>query len=655
MALRDTSAFGSFGTTDTMARKDVVIPVIFLGTPGDDYLVFFDGTIPTYSAGTDYLGAVYSAGDGNDMLSGSFGPDAMNGGNGNDFIKGYYGDDKINGGDGIDTVDYRYYGNHLLSPRPGGGWSSRFEGVTIDLGNGYSEGHRDGVIDNDTLISIENATGSEYKDIIHGSGVDNTLEGRNGNDYLFGWDGFDTLYGGGGRDIMAGGEGDDTLIGGEGDDHVVGGAGTDTVSYLYAVRGLTISLAGGTATDGLYDNDTLIDIETVTGSNFNDSIEGNDAANRLEGRGGNDWLQGNGGDDRLYGGYDDDALNGGAGADFLDGGPGRDTAEFADSGVGVDIDLDAGVGLFGDAQGDVLESIENAVGSAFVDNLRGSTAANHLFGMNGADFLFGEGNNDQLFGGNGRDTLMGGDDHDSLIGEAGADILDGGAGIDTASYSDSFEGVTVSLVTGIGSGGDAEGDTLFGVENLFGSANDDVLTGDGGNNLINAGVGNDLVDGGAGHDYLADEDGNDTMLGRGGNDMILAGWGNDDVSGAAGDDYIFGDRGRDQLTGGNGADSFVYRMIQDSTVTAAGRDTIGDFEIGTDKIDLSGIDAFADGIFNDAFSFVGEAALTGAGQVHIRFDNGSTIIEGDVDGLPGADFAIVLVGTRALTAADFVL
>ena len=86
----------------------------------------------------------------------------------------------------------------------------------------------DGVIDNDTLISIENATGSEYKDIIHGSGVDNTLEGRNGNDYLFGWDGFDTLYGGGGRDIMAGGEGDDTLIGGEGDDHVVGGAGTDT-------------------------------------------------------------------------------------------------------------------------------------------------------------------------------------------------------------------------------------------------------------------------------------------------------------------------------------------------------------------------------------------------------------------------------------------
>jgi hypothetical protein len=71
-----------------------------------------------------------------------------------------------------------------------------------------------------------------------------------------------------------------------------------------------------------------------------------------------------------------------------------------------------------------------------------------------------------LFGGSGNDTLDGG---------TGADVLIGGDGTDTADYSLSAAGVTVSLLTGLGAGGDAQGDTLGGIENIIGSALADVL------------------------------------------------------------------------------------------------------------------------------------------------------------------------------------
>ena len=54
-------------------------------------------------------------------------------------------------------------------------------------------------------------------------------------------------------------------------------------------------------------------------------------------------------------------------------------------------------------------------------------------------------------------------------------------------------GVNVSLATGVGSGGDAEGDTLANIENLTGSGQNDTLEGDGGNNLLAGGAGTDTV------------------------------------------------------------------------------------------------------------------------------------------------------------------
>ena len=117
------------------------------------------------------------------------------------------------------------------------------------------------------------------------------------------------------------------------------------------------------------------------------------------------------------------------------------------------MDLSAGTGNGGDAQGDTLVSIENISGSQGNDRLTGNAAANILQGWNGDD---------------------------ALRGGVGADRLDGGAGNDTASYDTSWAGVTVDLSTGIGSGGDAQGDILVSIENVSGSAGTDTLIGNAG-------------------------------------------------------------------------------------------------------------------------------------------------------------------------------
>ena len=175
----------------------------------------------------------------------------------------------------------------------------------------------------------------------------------------------------------------------------------------------------------------------------------------------------------LFGGSGNDTLDGGAGADVLIGGDGTDTADYSLSAAGVTVSLLTGLGAGGDAQGDTLGGIENITGSAQADTLTGDGAAN---------------------------TLDGGSGNDTLIGGAGADTLIGGPGTDTASYASSGAEVTVNLQTGSGSGGDAQGDTLSGIENIIGSAFADVLTGDGGANTLVGGAGPDALNGGGGTD-----------------------------------------------------------------------------------------------------------------------------------------------------------
>jgi Ca2+-binding RTX toxin-like protein len=114
----------------------------------------------------------------------------------------------------------------------------------------------------------------------------------------------DTLVGGAGNDVLTGGLGVNTLN---------GGAGSNTASYATAAAGVTVALKAGAQKTGGAGTDTLIDIESLTGSKFHDVLTGDAHANRLSGGAGNDTLIGGGGADVLIGGAGADKLVGGSG------------------------------------------------------------------------------------------------------------------------------------------------------------------------------------------------------------------------------------------------------------------------------------------------------------------------------------------------------
>ena len=265
--------------------------------------------------------------------------------------------------------------------------------------------------------------------------------------------------------------------------------------------------------------------------NADDGItSGNDTVHAGDG---NDTIRGLGGDDDLYGEDGRDTIYGGDGVDWLDGGKNDDS----------------------------------------------------LFGGDKNDYLFGQGGDDQLYGENNNDYLDGG---------AGADRLDGGDGIDVVSYYLSDEGVHVSLspfhLVGSGNwGGDAEGDTLFSIENLSGSKYDDELYGNNQANLLWGLEGNDVISGGGGADQIDGGDGIDTVSYEGSAEGVSvwlkydSAWGGDAagdqldsienlvgsahgdtlggddsdnvINGLAGENHLYGYGGNDVLWGGDDKDS----------------------------------------------------------------------------------------------------
>jgi hypothetical protein len=84
-------------------------------------------------------------------------------------------------------------------------------------------------------------------------------------------------------------------------------------------------------------------------------------------------------------------------------------------------------------------------------------------------------------------------------------------------------------------------------------------------------------------------------------------------------------------------------------------DVIADFVSGTDRIDLSAIDANGGTAGDDAFTYIGAAAFTGlAGQLRALTLEGFVHIYGDTDGDAFPDLHIIAMGTQIL-AGDFVL
>ncbi len=154
--------------------------------------------------------------------------------------------------------------------------------------------------------------------------------------------------------------------------------------------------------------------------------------------------------------------------------------------------------------------IENATGTNDTnkgDILIGNAWNNVLRGLDGDDFLYGDGfAYDGVEGFSGIDAQDMNDpnrtrplsDDDTLIGGAGNDFLHGGSGSDTVDYSGGSNGVTVNLNdNGDGSATDGFGDpdTLFSIENLILTGEDDTVNlGAPGGRVIDAGDGdNDTV------------------------------------------------------------------------------------------------------------------------------------------------------------------
>ena len=191
-------------------------------------------------------------------------------------------------------------------------------------------------------------------------------------------------------------------------------------------------------------------------------------------------------------------------------------------------------------------------------------------------------------------------------------------------------------------------DTLYGFDGndvMYGGAGNDVLYGHSGRDTLYGGIGDDVVYGG---------DWNDTMRGGKGADYLNGGRGDDVMKGGDGADRLLGSLGADVMNGGAGADLFVY----DNASADGSRDVIEQFSRADgDKIDLSAIDANPNAAGNQAFTFVGSNAFSGAGgEVRMFMDaDGNKVASGDVDGDKVADIQIAFVDpVQSVGAADFI-
>ncbi len=225
--------------------------------------------------------------------------------------------------------------------------------------------------------------------------------------------------------------------------------------------------------------------------------------------------------------------------------------------------------------------------------------------------------------------------NDTIIASVGTDTYDGANGTDTVDYSSAATAANINLESGKATG--AGSHSLVAIENVVGTAQDDIITGSAAANVLEGGAGNDRVNGGAGNDVLIDGAGNDRYDGGVGYDILdyskatrsvtidtkdgdVSGMGSDTFSnvekfvgsdfndsfygdkgvdtfdGAAGNDVFRGYEGSDIFTGGAGSDTFVW---QEKDVVSGkksqGVDTITDFGTG-DKLDLSDI---TDTLFNN--------------------------------------------------------
>ena len=338
---------------------------------------------------------------------------------------------------------------------------------------------------------------------------------------------------------------------------------------------------------------TVLDLSGLTdpppfeeGSDIADTYSGSSGADNYAGNAGDDTINTGEGNDTANGGPDNDTINGGPGQDYLIGGSGNDT-------------------ISGDANDDLLD---------------GGTGADTLLGGEGNDFLIGGSGNDILDGGGGENEIRSGTGADTIITWDGSDTIRGalpeldGDSIEGFFYDDTLvvegpplrsEQVLVdafslepTILFDMNLDGEADYRINFdylpsiaftlisyngATEIIFDLPNASRLT-DGDDRYISGFDGGDLVDAGGGSDFIA---------GQLGSDILSGGAGDDVISGGGGIDTLLPGIGRDVLTGGDGADRFAIATTDYEIGAGIVAKIITDFEVGTDRLELSGFDVFA--------------------------------------------------------------
>ena len=679
--------------------------------------------------------------DFDDLLSGDAQDNLLSGGDGDDTLIGRAGNDLLSGGEGQDAASYEF---------------SR-AAVTVDLA--ADEPTQDGEGGEDTFDSIESAIGSALNDTLHGNEEANTLSGLAGDDLLDGRSGADTLLGGTGNDLLLAGEGSDSFDGGIGRDVL-------DYSNFSLAEAIRVSLSGSDyaqITVNGAEDDQVRNVETIIATSGDDVLKGDFQSNTLRGEDGNDVIAGGAGSDVLSGGAGEDQLRfddlladgitlslvtntasyaidgstdtfsgferyfttfqndiiltsdgedivdglGGAdhfyssmGSDQLSGGEGDDIVDYSrQNGIDhVEATLDEGRTISITVVGgddDQITAIEGIIGSSGNDLLTGDSRNNQLSGAGGNDFLDGGEGDDSLFGDAGQDLFLGG---------AGADAYDGGAGTDVIDYSLAQGGISVDLASNmaINDGFDNQ-DAIRLVENIIGTSDRDVITGDGRINVLKGGSGDDVIRGGIGSDTLDGGEGNfdevhfddlvnygvtldleagtaffsgdvstDNLIGfelyfaTTQDDQIRGSANADTVYGLAGDDLFLASSGVDFLDGGSESDSLDYSALDAATyvrVTLDGSRAV-DVDVGGVGIqritrieNVTGSDG-ADTLGGDALS---NTLLAGGGDDRVFGGAGSDLLEGgagfdelrfDELGAVGITLTLGSAGGTALYAAD---
>lgn len=693
MANVNGTAFGDFIHRNGDGQSGAGTPVIGVTAAADLINAFNGNDVIFADAGNDTV----DAGEGNDIIHGGQGADRLLGGIGNDTFRIQAASEisglaeTIDGGTDHDSLDFLtftalgavnlafatfigiedliLYQNIAtlraaqLGAFTGVHGSSAYDRIfitglgTADLTGAVVQGIDEihGNFGANGLVLTDVATG-QFASLFAGNdtlagglGADTGLGGA-GLDVLAGDAGSDSLDGGLDADVLDGGDGNDVLIGGAGADTIFGGLGNDTVQVKLPSEAALLAefLDGGADTDRLdihgpgnvnlatatitgFEHLTLdIAAAVMTGAQFSafDTITGGAFTERL--------LLSAPGTINLTGAtvVAIDEIRGTAGADVV---------------ILTDVSD--------------LQFVDGRLGA---DNITGGLGADSLVGGDGNDTVNGASGHDTITGGQGIDLTLGGvgNDHFRYLGVSDisgiAETVNGGADIDTMDFltHGATGPITLTGATLIGvevlriyeNAVTMTGAQLTGFDTIIGGPFNETITVTGGGTVNLTGMHLSAID------SLIFTAGNDIVILTGAplGQTVVMGSGNDSVLGGEGADVFNGGLGADTLIGGGGPDRFVYSSIFETTLAAP--DRLGFVKPDGDQIDLSGIDADLTQVGNQGFTLIGTGPFTNTpGQLRFSSGGGVTTVEGDVDGVGGADFRIVLNSVVVLNAADFAL